>query len=97
MSNPGLVHNDKLLRKPLSPKRLTIRTLLRPHTGALVLGLLAVIGESTANLLEPWPLFEIMESSPAILVNWRSSGVATAEAMVSGFAPGRPAETLMVG
>src|SRR5215472_5274205 len=29
--------------------------------------------------------------------NWRSSGVATAEAMVSGLAPGRLAPTLMVG
>ena len=29
--------------------------------------------------------------------NWRSSGVATAEAMVSGLAPGRPADTSMVG
>jgi hypothetical protein len=29
--------------------------------------------------------------------NWRSSGVATAVAIVSGLAPGRLAETLMVG
>ena len=35
--------------------------------------------------------------TPAIRPNWRSSGVATAEAIVSGLAPGRPAETLMVG
>ena len=29
--------------------------------------------------------------------NWRSRGVATAEAMVSGLAPGSAAETWMVG
>jgi len=29
--------------------------------------------------------------------NWRSNGVATAEAIVSGSAPGRLALTLMVG
>ena len=48
-------------------------------------------------LVEPWPELEIIESRPAIPVNWRSSGVATAEAIVSGFAPGRLAPTLMVG
>ena len=40
-------------------------------------------------LVEPWPELEIMESRPAMVVNCRSSGVATAEAMVSGLAPGR--------
>jgi hypothetical protein len=30
-------------------------------------------------------------------VNWRSSGVATAEAMVAGSAPGKLAETFRVG
>jgi hypothetical protein len=35
--------------------------------------------------------------TPAMRPNWRSSGVATAEAMVSGLAPGTPAPTLMVG
>jgi hypothetical protein len=30
-------------------------------------------------------------------LNWRSSGVATAEAMVSGLAPGRFADTCIVG
>ena len=35
--------------------------------------------------------------TPAMRPNWRSSGVATEEAIVSGLAPGRPAETWMVG
>jgi len=56
------VQRKKLSRKPLSPKRLTIRALLRPHIGALVLGLLAVIGESAANLLEPWPLKVVLDN-----------------------------------
>ena len=34
---------------------------------------------------------------PAIRPNWRSSGVAMEEAMVSGLAPGRAAWTEMVG
>src|SRR5262249_24076164 len=34
---------------------------------------------------------------PAMRPNWRSSGVATAEAIVSGLAPGRLAETWIVG
>src|SRR5512146_3424424 len=40
---------------------------------------------------------EFMLSRPAIVVNCRSSGVATAEAMVSGLAPGSAAETWIVG
>ena len=47
--------------------------------------------------LVPCPLLEIMESSPAMVVNCRSSGVATADAMVSGLAPGRLADTVIVG
>src|ERR1035441_7933494 len=47
--------------------------------------------------VEPWPELEIMESNPAMVVNCLSRGVATAEAMVSGLAPGRLALTVMVG
>ena len=43
------------------PIRLTIRELLRPHVPALSLGLLAVIGEGAANLLEPWPLKIVLD------------------------------------
>ena len=35
---------------------LSIAALLRPHAAALAVGFLAVIGESFAGLLEPWPL-----------------------------------------
>ena len=44
------------------PKKLTIRELLKPHVAALGFGLLAVIGESVANLLEPWPLKIILDN-----------------------------------
>ena len=47
--------------------------------------------------VEPWALVEVIESSPAIVENCPSSGVATAAAMVSGAAPGRLALTEMVG
>ena len=37
-------------------KPLTISDLLRPHSKALAVGVLAVIGEGAADLLQPWPL-----------------------------------------
>src|SRR5258705_1950154 len=51
----------------------------------------------SATVVEPRKLVEVISLTAAMRVNWRSSGVATAEAMVSGLAPGRPVETLMVG
>src|SRR5882724_10928633 len=46
---------------------------------------------SNCRLIEvaPSELTDVIESSPEIPVNWRSSGVATADAMVDGDAPGR--------
>ena len=48
-------------------------------------------------LVLPCELVELIEVMPAIVENCFSSGVATAEAIVSGLAPGRPAFTWMVG
>src|SRR3989440_8816007 len=45
----------------------------------------------------PSALVEVIESMPAIVLNCLSSGVATAEAIVSGLAPGRFAITWIVG
>src|SRR5207245_1569373 len=45
----------------------------------------------------PRPLEEVICVTPAMRLNWRSRGVATAEAMVSGLAPGKPAPTEIVG
>ena len=45
----------------------------------------------------PWLLEEVIASSPDIVENCFSSGVATAEAIVSGLAPGRFALTEITG
>ena len=47
--------------------------------------------------VRPSALDDVIESMPAMVENCRSSGVATADAMVSGLAPGRLAATWMVG
>src|SRR5208337_1165003 len=48
-------------------------------------------------LVVPRLLDEVISVMPAILPNWRSRGVATEEAMISGLAPGKPAPTEIVG
>ena len=48
-------------------------------------------------LVLPWRLLELIEVMPAIVENCFSRGVATADAIVSGLAPGRPAMTWIVG
>jgi ATP-binding cassette subfamily B protein len=54
---------------PEKNKSLKITVLLRPHHRALLLGVLAAIGEGIANLLEPWPvkivLDNVLRSRPA--------------------------------
>ena len=47
-------------------KRLSITSLLRPHFGTLALGLIAITGESIANLLEPWPLKIVLDDVLAV-------------------------------
>ena len=47
--------------------------------------------------VEPCELLDVISVTPAMLPSERSSGVATLEAMVSGLAPGRLADTEMVG
>src|SRR5258708_32709377 len=47
--------------------------------------------------VKPSVLIEVIESRPSMVENWRSSGVATAEAIVSGLPPGRLAVTTTVG
>ncbi len=46
---------------------------------------------------DPTELFDVISVTPAMRVNCFSSGVATAAAITSGLAPGRPACTVMVG
>ncbi len=45
----------------------------------------------------PWPQVDVIASIPAMVENCFSSGVATAEAMVSGLAPERLAFTETAG
>jgi len=56
---------------------------------------------SSANCSVIWVLPSVdtdaIESMPAMVENCRSSGVATAAAIVSGLAPGSDADTWMVG
>ena len=51
--------------EPAVPKRkgsrISLRTLLKPHTASLSLGFLAVVGEAIANLLQPWPLKIVLD------------------------------------
>src|ERR1700730_14982020 len=47
--------------------------------------------------VEPRPLTEFIEARPGMAANCCSSGVGTADAIVSGLAPGRVADTLIVG
>ena len=47
--------------------------------------------------VEPKELLEVISVTPEIRPSDLSSGVATVEAMVSGLAPGREVETLIVG
>src|SRR5208337_1919296 len=51
----------------------------------------------SVTLEDPRLLDEVISVTDAMRVNWRSSGVATDEAMVSGLAPGKPADTETVG
>src|ERR1700686_4002887 len=61
----------------------------------------ASMSRSSSNwrvtLVDPEEEFEVICVTPAIRPNWRSNGVATDDAIVSGSAPGSPAETEMVG
>jgi ATP-binding cassette, subfamily B, bacterial len=42
-------------------KRLTISALLKPHWASLTVGFIAIVGESAANLLQPWPLKVVLD------------------------------------
>jgi ATP-binding cassette subfamily B protein len=55
------IEAKELPTRPKASRRLSIRELLKPHFGRLFLGLLAVIGEGIANLLEPWPLKVVLD------------------------------------
>jgi ATP-binding cassette, subfamily B, bacterial len=45
-----------------SAARLRLADLLRPHWGSLTLAFLAVIGETSADVLEPWPIKIVIDN-----------------------------------
>src|SRR5215469_14711421 len=47
--------------------------------------------------VDPSELEDVISLTPAMCPSWRSSGVATDDAMVSGLAPGSDELTLMAG
>ena len=51
----------------------------------------------SVTIAEPSELDDVIWFTPAMRPNCRSSGVATADAIVSGLAPGNPAPTPMTG
>jgi subfamily B ATP-binding cassette protein MsbA len=73
-------------------KRLTLRSLLRPHVGSLVLGFFAVVGESAANLLEPWPLKIVLDDvlkskqAHASVMRWITGVIGTDKLAILKFA-----------
>jgi subfamily B ATP-binding cassette protein MsbA len=73
-------------------KKLTLRSLLRPHVGSLVLGFAAVLGESAADLLEPWPLKVVLDDvlrshdSHATVMRWIHSLAGTDKLAILKFA-----------
>jgi subfamily B ATP-binding cassette protein MsbA len=69
-------HVPRRQERPQIGKRLSIRALLWPHLATLGIAMLAVIGESAANLLQPWPLKIVLDDvlrskeSHAAVMRW---------------------------
>ena len=66
-------------------------------TSTVALSMSRLRSNCSVMFVLPEPLRDVIESSPAIVVNCRSSGLATDDAIVPGSAPGSPAFTLSVG
>src|SRR4029077_69318 len=66
-------------------------------TSCAAAAMLRLRSNCSVMLVPPCELVELIELRPAIVANCFSSGSATADASVSGLAPGRLACTWMVG
>ena len=66
-------------------------------TSTVALSMSRLRSNCSVTFVLPELLEETIESRPAIVVNWRSSGLATDEAIVPGSPPGRLALTFSVG
>lgn len=49
-------------RSPSSPRALRISDLVRPHWKALTIAVVAVVGETLADILEPWPIKIVVDN-----------------------------------
>src|SRR5262249_46988450 len=70
---------------------------LAPCTSTAAPSRLRLRSNSSVICVEPSEFTEVIDSRPAIIENWFSSGVATDAPIVSGPAPGRLAVTSSVG
>ena len=89
------LRNDGGAGMPAGSSGITAAIAVSTSTAALSMSRLR--SNCSVTLLLPLELDEVISSRPAIVVNCRSSGLATADAIVPGSAPGRPAPTLSVG
>src|SRR5262249_34787305 len=80
-----------------SPGRSAIAWLSAACTSRAAPSMLRLRSNWTVMDEEPSELTEVMAVTPAIEPSWRSSGAAPVAAIVLGSAPGRFAETRMVG
>src|SRR5262245_28334648 len=66
-------------------------------TSTAALSMSRLKSNCSVTLVLPVELDEVISSMPAIVVNCRSSGLATADASVAGSPPGSEAPTFKVG
>src|SRR3569623_3406153 len=66
-------------------------------TSRAALSMLRPMANCIWMLVEPSEIDDVIRSTPAISPSLRSSGAATVEAITDGSAPGREAETRIIG
>jgi subfamily B ATP-binding cassette protein MsbA len=54
--------NHRKASRPGQPKKLSMVSLIRPHWKALAVALIAVLGETASDVLEPWPIKIVIDS-----------------------------------
>ena len=54
--------NHRKASCPGQPKKLSMVNLIRPHWKALAVALIAVLGETASDVLEPWPIKIVIDS-----------------------------------
>ena len=64
--------------RPHRPARLRIAPLLRPHWKALTVALIAVFGETLADILQPWPIKVVVDNivQSKTLTGWLGGAVS---------------------